>query len=143
MSNTIADNWGKVGASSGGLVYTCTMKWNQPADDNNHDEICSPYFNWKVDSDFTIFVNYNVVDTSTSATVDLHIYGSMNGYNKVDMVTATTISNADFDGKMYKYLYDTSTNGIAPLMYVALDPSADLGAVDIKVAVYPNIRRAD
>ena len=47
------------------------------------------------------------------------------------------------DGKIYKYLYDVSTNGIAPVMYVSLDPSADLGAVDIDVAVFPNVRRPD
>ena len=142
MSNTISQIW----IQKGGIknpYYCCTMEWNQPSDDSNHDEIISPAFNWSVDSDFVIFVNYKAVDTSTTANVDLHVYGSINGIDRVDMLTAITISNANFDGKIYKSLYDVSTNGIAPNMYISLDPSADLGAVDIDVAVFPNIRRAD
>ena len=140
MSNTVKSLW-----SSGGIgmnaYYKISFEWNQPTDDSNHDEICSPYFNWTVDSDFTVFVNYKAVDTSTAHDVVLHIYGSVDRTNKGDMMTAVTIANANFDGKVYKYFYDTSTNGIAPYMYVALDPAGDIGAVDIDVAVMPNIRR--
>lgn len=146
MSNTVNATWIKqpiAGGSSNEYVYQCTMEWNQPSDDSNHTEIISPKFIWKVDSDFVVFVNYKAVDTSTSADVVMHIYGSIDNTNKIDMVTAQTITNANFDGKIYKYLYDVSTNGIAPVMYVSLDPSADLGAVDIDVAVFPNARRPD
>ena len=56
------------------------------------------------------------------------------------MMTAITVANANFDGKIYKYFYDVSTNGIAPYMYVALDPAGDIGATDIAVSVFPNYR---
>ena len=143
MSNRVSNDWTSKVTTIGKRYYACTMEWNQSTDDSNHTEIISPSFNWKVDSDFLTFVNYRAIDTSTSADVVMHIYGSIDTANKVDMLTAVTIANANFDGKVYKHLYDTSTNGIAPIMFIGLDPSADLGAVDIDIAIYPYIRRPD
>tara|TARA_Y100000593_G_scaffold84183_1_gene159270 strand:- start:106 stop:537 length:432 start_codon:yes stop_codon:yes gene_type:complete len=140
MSNTIHGEWFAAGNQLKKRYYTCNMKWNQPVDDSNHSEIISPAFNWTIDSDFTVFVNYKAVDTSTSHDVVFHVYGSIDTTNKVDMMTAITVANANFDGKIYKYFYDVSTNGIAPYMYVALDPAGDIGATDIAVSVFPNYR---
>ena len=143
MSNRVSNEWSKNVTVNGKTYYTCNMEWNQPTDDSNHDEIISPPFNRKVDSDFVTFVNYKAVDTGTSHDVVMHIYGSIIKANKVDMLTAVTIANANFDGKVYKHVYDTSTNGIAPTMFVSLDPADDIGAVDIDIAIYPYIRRPD
>tara|TARA_R100000742_G_C4216370_1_gene41351 strand:- start:191 stop:622 length:432 start_codon:yes stop_codon:yes gene_type:complete len=143
MSNRISNEWSRKSTSSGKVYHVCKMEWNQPADDNNDDEIISPPFNWTVDSDFVTFVNYKAVDTSTSHDVVMHIYGSINTVNKADMLTAVTIANANFDGKVYKHFYDVSSNGIAPLMFISLDPADDIGAVDIDIAIYPNIRRPE
>ena len=120
--------------------YTCRFDW----DAGNQNEIISSPFNWIVDSDFTIFVNYAAVDTSTTVTNTLHIYGSADGANKIDMVSGIAIDNASFDGKVYKYLYDISTNGIAPFMFISLYPAtANIGNVNIDMCIFPNIRRAD
>ena len=143
MSNTVASNWDRgnapiPGTESVGYPFII-MEWNQPADDDNHSEILSPVMDFPINGrQMTILVNTEAVDTSTSATVDLNIYGSTSNSSTIaswEILDTVTIANANFDGTTYAHVFDINAKGTAPYMKIGLDPSADLGAVDIRVGV--------
>ena len=145
MSNTVNERWNRgntpvPGTASKGYPYI-DMEWNQPADDNNHDIILSPVIDFPLTSQAaTILVNTEAVDTSTSADVVVNIYGSATNdstISKWEILDTVTITNANFDATTYAHVYDIDGKGLAPFMKIGLDPSADLGAVDIRVAVIP------
>ena len=145
MSNTVNERWNRgntpvPGTASKGYPYV-DMEWNQPADDNNHDIILSPVIDFPLTGQAaTILINTEAVDTSTSATVDVNIYGSATNdgtISKWEILDTVTIANANFDATTYAHLYDIDAKGLAPYMKIGLDPNADLGAVDIRVAVIP------
>lgn len=146
MSNTVNSSWNKgneaiPGTPSVGYPFI-DMEWNQPADDNNHTEILSPVIDFPMTGQaVTILVNTEAVDTSTSADVVVNVYGTAkNGtaIGKWEIMDTVTIANANFDGTTYAHVYDVDAKGLAPYMKIGLDPSADIGAVDIRVAVITN-----
>ena len=146
MSNTIAVAWTKgnkavPGTPAKGYNHIL-FQWNSPVDDSNHDEIVSPIIDFGMKGDIVTFmINTEAVNTGTSADLVVNIYGATNNYStlsKWEIMHTTTISNADFDGSVYKYVYDIDTRGLAPFMKIGIDPSADLGAKGITVGVITN-----
>jgi len=143
MSNTVSNSWDRgnqavPGTASPGYPFII-MEWNQPADDSNHTEILSPVIDFPMTGQaVTILVNTEAVDTSTSADVVVNVYGSTSNdstISKWEILDTVTITNANFDATTYAHRYDVDAKGLAPYMKIGLDPSADLGAVDIRVAV--------
>lgn len=143
MANTVASKWDRgnapvPGTESAGYPFI-VMEWNQPSDDNNHDEILSPVIDFPINGhQMTILVNTEAVDTSTSANVTLNVYGSTSNSSTIaswETLDTATINNADFDGTTYAHVFDIDAKGTAPYMKIGLDPSADIGAVDIRVGV--------
>ena len=146
MSNTVNNEWVRgneavPGTPAKGYTYI-DMEWNQPSDDSNHTEILSPVIQVPFRGDIlTFIINTEAVDTSTSADLTLNVYGAAVNHStlsKWDILHTAAIGNASFDGITYKYMYDTDTRGLLPYMKIGIDPSADLGAVDIRVAIIPN-----
>ena len=146
MSNTVNSSWDKgnkaiPGTPSVGYPFI-VMEWNQPADDNNHDEILSPVIDFPMTGQaVTILVNTEAVDTSTSADVVVNIYGATSNHSTIskwEIMDTVTIGNANFDATTYAHVYDVDAKGLAPYMKIGLNPSADIGAVDIRVAVVTN-----
>ena len=77
-------------------------------------------------------------DIVDAATVDVNVYGSTSNSSTLaswEIMDTVTISNANFDATTYAHVYDVDAKGLAPYMKIGLDPSANLGAVDIRVAV--------
>ena len=147
MSNTVNEKWNRgntpvPGTASKGYPYV-DMEWNQPVDDDNHTEVLSPVIDFPLTSQAaTILVNAEAVDTGTAADVVVNIYGSATNdgtISKWEILDTVTITNANFDATTYAHLYDIDAKGLAPYMKIGLDPSADLGAVDIRVAVIPGV----
>ena len=145
MSNTVNSKWNRgnahvPGTASKGFPFV-DMEWNQPSDDSNHTEILSPVIDFPLSSQAaTILVNTEAVDTSTSADVVVNIYGSATNdstISKWEILDTVTITNANFDATTYAHVYDIDAKGLAPFMKIGLDPSADLGPVDIRVAIIP------
>lgn len=143
MSNTVATSWNRgnqavPGTPAVGYPFI-VMEWNQPVDDDNHDEILSPVIDFPMTGQaVTILVNTEAVDTSTSADVVVNVYGSTSNdstISKWEILDTVTIGNANFDATTYAHRYDVDAKGLAPYMKIGLNPSADLGAVDIRVAV--------
>tara|TARA_R110000824_G_scaffold151149_1_gene322071 strand:+ start:648 stop:1094 length:447 start_codon:yes stop_codon:yes gene_type:complete len=143
MSNTVNGKWNRgnnptPGTASTGYPYV-DMEWNQPSDDSNHSLILSPVIDFPLNGQAaTILVNTEAVDTSTSATVTVNVYGSATNdatISKWEILDTVSIANADFDATTYAHVFDIDAKGLAPYMKIGLDPSADLGAVDIRVAV--------
>ena len=146
MSNTINGEWTRgnkatPGNPAKGYTYI-DFQWNQPADDNNHDLIISPTIEVPFRGDIiTFLINTEAVDTSTSADITLNVYGAAVNHSTItkwEVLHTTLITNVNFDAMTYKYVYYTDTRGLAPFIKIGLDPSADLGAVDIRVAIIPN-----
>ena len=143
MSNTVNASWNRgnkavPGTASPGYPFVI-MEWNQPADDSNHTIILSPVIDFPMTGQaITILVNTEAVDTSTSADVVVNVYGSTSNSSTLaswEILDTVTILNANFDATTYAHVYDVDAKGLAPYMKIGVDPSADLGAVDIRVAV--------
>jgi hypothetical protein len=143
MSNTVNTSWNRgnqaiPGTPSPGYPFI-NMEWNQPVDDNNHSEILSPVIDFPMGGQaVTILVNTEAVDTITGADVVVNIYGSTSNSATIaswEILDTVTIANANFDATTYAHVYDVDAKGWAPYMKIGLDPSADTGAVDIRVAI--------
>ena len=138
MSNTVNASWNRgnqavPGTPSPGYPFII-MEWNQPADVSNHTEILSPVIDFPMAGQaVTILVNTEAVDTSTSADVVVNINSAT--IASWEILDTVTIANANFDATTYAHVYDVDAKGWAPYMKIGLDPSADIGAVDIRVAV--------
>ena len=136
MSNTVNEKWNRgntpvPGTASKGYPYV-DMEWNHPIDDSNHTEVLSPVIDFPLTSQAaTILVNTEAVAVGGSANLVVNIYGSATNDSTLTkweiLDTVTT----------YAHLYDIDGKGLAPYMKIGIDPSADTGAIDIRVAVIP------
>lgn len=147
MSNTVNEKWNRgntpvPGTASKGYPYV-DMEWNQPVDDNNHTEVLSPVIDFPLTSQAaTILVNTEAVAVGGSANLVVNIYGSATNdstLTKWEILDTVTISNANATETTYAHLYDIDTKGLAPYMKIGIDPSADTGVIDIRVAVIPGV----
>lgn len=145
MSNTVSSSWDKgnspvAGSGTAAKGYpTIVMQWNQPSDDSNNDEIVSPLLDMPLTGTVTILVNTEAMDTGTAATMTLNVYGSTTNDSTISKwatLDTVVISNANFDATAYAHVYDIETKGLAPYMKIGLNPSADIGAKDVSIAIF-------
>ena len=144
MSNTIGhwDRGNKPVAGTPSVGYPfIIMEWNQPVDDSNNDEILSPLMNFSLEGykgskAVTFLINTEAASIANNMVVN--IYGSTSNdstISKWEVMDTVTISNANLTGTTYAHVYDIDAKGTAPYMKIGLTPSADPGAVDIRIGV--------
>ena len=150
--NTIANNYYiyKLNPHSG--ILRSPLKWTilylDDADDGS-TEFTSPRFDWLVDGDFSLVLNYepfNRADLTMNGTCtinDVEIVGSVNGTNWAVLEDFTEL---DADGKVCSKVYDVDAKGVLPYMAIrTTGPSVDQGThsdgggiLGIKVAIVPH-----
>ena len=147
MSNTVNSKWNRGNAPVPGTASTgypfITMEWNQPVDDNNHDEILSPVMDFPFPGQAANIL-VNTEGATTAGDFVINVYGSTSNdatISKWEVLATNTAANANITGTTYSFLFDIDKEGLAPYMKIGLDPDSDPGAVDIRVAVITGVSR--